>query len=605
VQRWTRRYQYAPDSNRLLATRLPGDPDNLADYTATPGYSGKYGYDAHGNMTSMPHLSVMEWDFKDQLRATQRQVINNAAGEKTYYVYDGAGQRLRKVTETQHDRPKDERIYLGGFEVYRKYNGNAQNVTLERETLHIMDENQRVALVETRTRLVGADPAPRQLVRLQLGNHLGSAALELDDHAQVVSYEEYHPYGTTAYEAARSNETSKRYRFTGKERDEDSGLYYHGERYYAPWLGRWVSCDPAGMVDGINLFKYAKNNPAKYSDPTGKQSWTQSHSPAPASAVNVPSPPVPGSAQEAFQEGRKSGVLLGNKVGWAKHVLQQFQEGIRGESKGSSSPWAKMSAADRRQILLGVRNALDQLPMPPQYDTKERQSQAEAGFYEGFGQGVEQASLQVFALFVATELAIAVATEGAIRLPASSRALKSGVTGARLAGQLEAETQRAAEIVYAEIRSAGTGQLSTVAKNTGSSETSLSKIYNHLFNTEHDIAVAPNTVKRMRFSADPEIASLWKAAQQGKLEGKQLSRFQELMAHEAVEMRLMEDGLPYRSSDPSAWKKEIVNGAEDWTYYPQSGAYGAHDIAPLADPVGSGPLRHWVNLQVTGTLGQK
>ena len=62
-------------------------------------------------------------------------------------------------------------------------------------------------------------------MRYQLGNHLGSAALELDDQAQVISYEEYHPYGTTAYEAARrQTETPKRYRYTGKERDEETGF---------------------------------------------------------------------------------------------------------------------------------------------------------------------------------------------------------------------------------------------------------------------------------------------------------------------------------------------------------------------------------------------
>jgi RHS repeat-associated protein len=141
--------------------------------------------------------------------------------------------------------------------VYRKYNGNGQTVTLERETLHIMDDQQRVALTETRTRLQGADPAPRQLVRFQLDNHLGSVALELDDQAQVISYEEYYPYGSTAYQAVRSQtEMPKRYRYTGKERDEESGLYYHGARYYAPWLGRWVSYDPLGIKAGFNFYSY-------------------------------------------------------------------------------------------------------------------------------------------------------------------------------------------------------------------------------------------------------------------------------------------------------------------------------------------------------------
>jgi RHS repeat-associated protein len=274
--RWNRRYQYARDSNRLLATRLPGEPDNLPEYTAAPGYGAKYGHDQHGNMTSIPHLPVMEWDFKDQLRASQQQVNNGGTGEKTWYVYDAGGQRVRKVTElpAQDDRPprkKDERIYLGSFELYRKYNGNGQTVTLERESLHVMDDKQRVALIETRTRLEGADPAPRRLVRYQLGNHLGSAALELNDKAQAISYEEFHPYGTTAYEAARSQtETPRRYRYTGKERDEETGLSYHGARYYAPWLGRWTSCDPTELADGPNVYAYVSGNPVMLHDVNGR-----------------------------------------------------------------------------------------------------------------------------------------------------------------------------------------------------------------------------------------------------------------------------------------------------------------------------------------------
>jgi RHS repeat-associated protein len=275
---WVRWYQYAIDSNRLLATRLPGEAVKLPFYAVVPGYDGKYTYDAHGNLTAMPHLPAMEWDFKDQLRASSQQVRHDGGKpEITYFIYDASGQRVRKVTERQADPGQTatrmkERIYLGGFEIYREYNSNGISVTLERETLHIMDDKQRVALVETRTRPQGADPAPRQLVRFQLGNHLGSAALELDDRAQKISYEEYHPYGTTAYEAARSQtETPKRYRYTGTERDEESGLYYHGARYYAPWFGRWVTCDPAGMVDGANLYCYVSDNPILLTDPTGRQ----------------------------------------------------------------------------------------------------------------------------------------------------------------------------------------------------------------------------------------------------------------------------------------------------------------------------------------------
>jgi RHS repeat-associated protein len=52
----------------------------------------------------------------------------------------------------------------------------------------------------------------------------------------------------------------KRYRYTGKERDDSSGLCYYGARYLAPWLTRWISPDAAGAVDGLNLYVYVDNN---------------------------------------------------------------------------------------------------------------------------------------------------------------------------------------------------------------------------------------------------------------------------------------------------------------------------------------------------------
>lgn len=262
---WRRRYQYARASNRMLATSLPGE-DELPTYTDAPGgYGHKYSYDLHGNITRMAHLPLMRWDFKDQLCASAQQVVHNGTPETTYYVYDASGQRVRKVTESQAGARQSERLYLGGYELYREYSSGT--VSLERQTLHIVDDTQRIALVETAVApVVGA---PR--IRYQLGNHLGSASVELDGDGALIGYEEYHPYGTSAFQAGRSaTEVSlKRYRYTGKERDDETGFSYHGARYYAPWLGRWASADPAGMVDGVNLYAYAQLNPVKLRDMTG------------------------------------------------------------------------------------------------------------------------------------------------------------------------------------------------------------------------------------------------------------------------------------------------------------------------------------------------
>jgi RHS repeat-associated protein len=269
---WTRSYDYDEESliepgktsNRLSRTALHSDPGAPVDH---------YRYDAHGSMTQMPHLTLMQWDVKDQLFASSRQRVNDGPAETTFYAYDATAQRARKVTERPNGTRKNERLYLGGFEIYREYAADGATVTLARETLHVMDNKQRIALVETKTVEDGNPKAsPISTQRYQFGNHLGSVGLELDHAGGLLSYEEYTPYGSSSFQAgASAAEVSlKRYRYTGRERDEETGFSYHGARYYPGWLGRWLSCDPAGMVDGSNLYRYARNSPVCYSDASGR-----------------------------------------------------------------------------------------------------------------------------------------------------------------------------------------------------------------------------------------------------------------------------------------------------------------------------------------------
>ena len=131
-----------------------------------------------------------------------------------------------------------------------------------------MDDKRRIAMVENTT--IGGSGPPGPQWRFELGNLLDSVAMELDAHGAVISYEEYHPFGTTGFQSFGSSVLSKkRYRYTGKEKDDETGLYYHGARYYAPWLGRWTAADPAGFVDGPNLYAYGGNDPLRFSDSTG------------------------------------------------------------------------------------------------------------------------------------------------------------------------------------------------------------------------------------------------------------------------------------------------------------------------------------------------
>ena len=263
---WTRNYHYEAGNNRLVSTQV--------------GHQ-TYQYPCnvhHGFMTALPQLSVMDWNFKEELVKTSRQRrTDGGTPETTWYQYDGQGQRIRKLTEKQavpgaSPEKKEARIYIAGYEIYRKY--EADTTCFERSTLSLLDGGHRFVMVETVLQSQKPEEiAGEQLTRYQLHNSTGSSALELDDGARVISYEEYHPFGTTAFQAKNASikAAAKRYRYTGMERDEETGLEYHSARYYLPWLGRWGSADPIGIRDGGNIFMYCKNNPVNMTDVSGKQ----------------------------------------------------------------------------------------------------------------------------------------------------------------------------------------------------------------------------------------------------------------------------------------------------------------------------------------------
>ncbi|NOX47991.1 MAG: hypothetical protein GXO89_13535 [Chlorobi bacterium] len=228
--------------------------------------------DYSSNMTTMPHLPTMLWDYQNQLKE-----VDLGGGGTAYYVYDASGERVRKVIENHHI--KEERLYFGGFEVYTKTNNGT--IETERETLRINDGTKRIAILDTEkatssgtggttsgtTTLPGSDPGAdlgKTTIRYQYDNHLDSASLELDETGEIISYEEYHPFGTTSYRSGRTEtEVSlKRYKYVGKERDNETGLYYYGARYYAAWLCRFVSVDPLQFdYPELTPFQYASNRP--------------------------------------------------------------------------------------------------------------------------------------------------------------------------------------------------------------------------------------------------------------------------------------------------------------------------------------------------------
>jgi RHS repeat-associated protein len=258
---WTRTLTVSDSNNRAVDSTLTTLPANVNAY-----------FDGNGNQKSLSGLPALTWNYLDNIANATVIERQDTPSDAEYYVYDGAGQRVRKVTESYGNGGTsahiEETIYLGTLEIKRITQGGS--VVEERHSLRVMDDQQMVA---QRITWIGNPPpgVVNPQVRYQLTNYLGSATMEVDALGQIISYEEYFPYGCTSLIAGRnvSEVELKQYRYSGKERDSATGLYYYGARYYAPWLGRWINPDPAGTVDGLNLYAFVGGNPVTSRDVDG------------------------------------------------------------------------------------------------------------------------------------------------------------------------------------------------------------------------------------------------------------------------------------------------------------------------------------------------
>ncbi|WP_324282075.1 RHS repeat-associated core domain-containing protein [Cyanobacterium aponinum UTEX 3222] len=101
-----------------------------------------------------------------------------------------------------------------------------------------------------------------------LTDHLGTIRDLVDNTGDVVNHLTYDSYGNVVSET--NSAVDSRYRFTGREWDEEIELYYYRARYYSGQTGRFISVDPISFEsDTYNLYGYVDNNPISNVDPSG------------------------------------------------------------------------------------------------------------------------------------------------------------------------------------------------------------------------------------------------------------------------------------------------------------------------------------------------
>jgi RHS repeat-associated protein len=203
-----------------------------------------YSYDAAGNMLSDGFHSYA-YNGAGMLTA----VDSGAAS----YLYAAGGERVYKSTSAG----ATEYYYFGGNAIAER------NVSTGGWTNYIFFNGKRVARRD-----------PSGAVHYYLGDHLGSTSMVVSSSGAIENESEFYPFGA---ELQFSASADNHYKFTGKERDAESGLDYFGARNYSSTLGRWISADPTlGSAHGANpqtwnRYSYTLNSPLSNFDPDGRE----------------------------------------------------------------------------------------------------------------------------------------------------------------------------------------------------------------------------------------------------------------------------------------------------------------------------------------------
>ncbi|WP_300635151.1 RHS repeat-associated core domain-containing protein [Pseudomonas sp.] len=278
-RRYTQRFSYDAAGNVVQLQHVPSSGTGFTRQMSVAAGSNHFlpqaggktapglgqGFDRNGNLQALESDHKMHWDVRNQLVRLTQVRREGGDNDEERYAYDATGQRIlkRRVSRARSVVHTAEVRYLPGLEI--------RHDSATGEQLNVL--NLDVGTTTVRVLLWDRHPSGERQdaqIRYGLSDHLGSSSLELGEQAQLLSQESYYPYGGTAWWAAKNaSEASYRFiRYSGKERDA-SGLSYYGFRYYAPWLCRWISPDPTGDADGLNLYAMVGGNPVTKVDAQG------------------------------------------------------------------------------------------------------------------------------------------------------------------------------------------------------------------------------------------------------------------------------------------------------------------------------------------------
>lgn len=255
-------YGYDANGNRTNTGYDTGAGNRLlSDGTYT------YEYDAQGNRTLRTNIATGEtteytWDHRNRLaRVVEKDAVGTIVTD-SQYAYDALGRRLTKTVDTDGAGPAEatvERFVYDGLHIAIVFDG--AGVVKDRY------------IYGPGIDMVIAQQGATGTVLWALADHQGTVRDLADSAGAAVNHIQYDSFGQITTQTAPG--TDIRFAYTGREFDAETGLYNYRLRYYDPFTGRFVSEDPIALASGdTNMYRYVRNAPVVFVDPTGTFSST-------------------------------------------------------------------------------------------------------------------------------------------------------------------------------------------------------------------------------------------------------------------------------------------------------------------------------------------
>ena len=255
-----------PDT--LVEVNTTYTPDNLNQYDAieTGGVTDNPVYDDDGNLTHQQGM-VYAWNGENRLiSVTPATPVDG--DKKVEFAYDYMGRRVKKSVYTftagSYQLSAASLFVYDGWNLIQELDGAGAVTKSYVWGLDLSQSLQGAGGVGGL--LAMADGTDTYLYCHDANGNVGRLVNAAD--GTVAAAYEYAPFGGLIHKSGDAADENV-FRFSTKYRDNETGLYYYGYRYYSSELGRWLSRDPRGEAGSLNLYLFVYNNPLYFIDPFG------------------------------------------------------------------------------------------------------------------------------------------------------------------------------------------------------------------------------------------------------------------------------------------------------------------------------------------------